>query len=138
MLNDLNLMLTVTLGCSFAMQKFSSYLCKVLDRHLFKESNCQHNVWIFILTVWSSDLYTLLMWYGVKFTSYRIKNVYKSLDQTVVVFFLKSVDTKYICYKNNFCDAFSIFYENTALIVAHNNNYWKSFTTHALMWCTWI
>ena len=34
-------------------------------------------------TVWSSDLYTLLMRYGVKFTSYRIKIVYKSLDQTV-------------------------------------------------------
>ena len=37
-----------------------------------------------VCTVWSSDLYTLLMRYGVKFTSYRIKSVYKSLDQTVV------------------------------------------------------
>ena len=34
-------------------------------------------------TVRSNDLYTLLMQYGVKFTSYRIKSVYKSLDQTV-------------------------------------------------------
>ena len=37
----------------------------------------------FLCTVWSSDLYTLLMRYGVKFTSYHIKSVYKSLDQTV-------------------------------------------------------
>ena len=34
-------------------------------------------------TVWSSDFNTLLMRYGVKFTSFRIKSVYKSLDQTV-------------------------------------------------------
>ena len=34
-------------------------------------------------TVWSSELDTLLMRYGVKFTSYRIESVYKSLDQTV-------------------------------------------------------
>ena len=35
-------------------------------------------------TVWSSKLDTLLMRYGVKFTSYRIKSVSNSLDQTVV------------------------------------------------------
>ena len=34
-------------------------------------------------TVWSSELDTLLMRYGVKFTSYRIKSVSNSLDQTV-------------------------------------------------------
>ena len=34
-------------------------------------------------TVWSSDLYTLLMRYEVNLTPYRIKSVYKSLDQTV-------------------------------------------------------
>ena len=34
-------------------------------------------------TVWSSDLYTLLMRYELDLTSYRIKSVYKSLDQTV-------------------------------------------------------
>ena len=33
-------------------------------------------------TVWSSDLYTLLMRYEVNLTPYRIKSVYKSLDQT--------------------------------------------------------
>ena len=37
-----------------------------------------------ITTVWSSELDTLLMRYGVKFTSYRIKSVSNSLDQTVV------------------------------------------------------
>ena len=36
-------------------------------------------------TVWSSELDTLLMRYGVKFTSYRIKSVSNSLDQTVVI-----------------------------------------------------
>ena len=40
-----------------------------------------------ISTVWFSNLYTLLMRYGVKFISYHIKSVYKSLDQTVVFFF---------------------------------------------------
>ena len=34
-------------------------------------------------TVWSTELDTLLMRYGVKFTSYRIKSVSNSLDQTV-------------------------------------------------------
>ena len=34
-------------------------------------------------TVWSSDLYTLLMRYEVNLTPYRIKSVYKWLDQTV-------------------------------------------------------
>ena len=34
-------------------------------------------------TVCFSELDTLLMRYGAKFTSYRIKSVYKSLDQTV-------------------------------------------------------
>ena len=34
-------------------------------------------------TVWSSDLYTLLMRYEVNLTPCRIKSVYKSLDQTV-------------------------------------------------------
>ena len=38
----------------------------------------------FMATVWCSDLYTLLMWYEVNLTPYRIKSVYKSLDQTVV------------------------------------------------------
>ena len=37
-----------------------------------------------ITTVWSSELDTLLMMrYEVKFTSYRIKSVSNSLDQTV-------------------------------------------------------
>ena len=36
-----------------------------------------------VTTVRSSELDTHLMRYGVKFTSYRIKSVYKSLDQTV-------------------------------------------------------
>ena len=34
-------------------------------------------------TVWSNELDTLLMRYGVKFTSYRIKSVSNSLDQTL-------------------------------------------------------
>ena len=34
-------------------------------------------------TVWSSDLYTLLMRYEVNLTPYCIKSVYKSLNQTV-------------------------------------------------------
>ena len=34
-------------------------------------------------TVWSSELDTLLMRYGIKFTSYGIKSVSNSLDQTV-------------------------------------------------------
>ena len=34
-------------------------------------------------TVWSSELDTLLMWYGAKFTSYRIKSVSNSLNQIV-------------------------------------------------------
>ena len=37
-------------------------------------------------TVWSSELDTLLMRYGVKFTSYRIKSVSNSLDQTVMAY----------------------------------------------------
>ena len=41
------------------------------------------NLPYFIRTVWSSDLYTLLMRYEVNLTPYRIKSVYKSLDQTV-------------------------------------------------------
>ena len=36
-----------------------------------------------IRTVWSSDLYTLLMRYEVNLTPYRIKSVCKSLNQTV-------------------------------------------------------
>ena len=37
-----------------------------------------------VCTVWSSELDTLLMRYGVKFTSYRIKSVSNSLNQIVV------------------------------------------------------
>ena len=36
-----------------------------------------------VSTVWSSELDTLLMRYGVKFTSSRIKSVSNSLDQTI-------------------------------------------------------
>ena len=36
-----------------------------------------------VTTVWSSDLYTLLMRYEVNLTPYCIKSVYKSLNQTV-------------------------------------------------------
>ena len=39
---------------------------------------------ILLFTVWSSELDTLLMRYGVKFTSYRIKSVSNSLDQIVL------------------------------------------------------
>ena len=39
-----------------------------------------------VCTVWFSELDTLLMRYGVKFTSYRIKSVSNSLDQTVLKF----------------------------------------------------
>ena len=37
------------------------------------------------ITVWSSELDTLLMRYEVNLTPYRIKSVYKSLDQTVQI-----------------------------------------------------
>ena len=45
--------------------------------------HCPNRKMCLAITVWSSELDTLLMRYGVKFTSYRIKSVYKSLDQTV-------------------------------------------------------
>ena len=41
-------------------------------------SKSSWNLAIAIGTVWSSDLYTLLMQYGVKFTSQRIKSVFKN------------------------------------------------------------
>ena len=43
-------------------------------------------------TVWSSELDTLLMLYGVKFTSYRIKSVSNSLDQTVGMKYFGFID----------------------------------------------
>ena len=54
-------------------------------KHLLKE-NIPRQVWVekSLSTVWSSDLYTLLMRYEVNLTPYRIKSVYKSLDQTVL------------------------------------------------------
>ena len=52
--------------------------------HKNKSKELQH-------TVWFSDLYALLMRYGVNFTSYRIKSVYKSLDQTVEYNLFKNV-----------------------------------------------
>ena len=45
-----------------------------------------------VSTVWSSELDTLLMRYGVKFTSYRIKSVSNSLDQTVYTKLLYALD----------------------------------------------
>ena len=44
-------------------------------------------------TVWSSELDTLLMRYGVKFTPYRIKSVSNSLDQTVHLYSTASKNT---------------------------------------------
>ena len=60
----------------------------IINRHIQYDEGIlpeDHEFWkLTDTTVWSSDLYTLLMRYGVKFTSYRIKSVYKSLDQTVL------------------------------------------------------